>query len=92
MRDEDDANTNDVFESSDEDDHVFSFSEVGSAFMEAAFKTKMNTSTRRKKMAKLGLPDCKWSKAPELNTCITSTVPNNIVKADNTSHKTQDSG
>ena len=53
-RDKDDADSNDEFESSDEDDHVFSLSEVGSAFMEAAFKTKMNASARRKKMAKLG--------------------------------------
>ena len=88
-RDEDDADSNDEFESSDEDDHVFSLSEVGSAFMEAAFKTKMNASARRKKMAKLGLPDCKWSKAPELDTFIASTVPKDVVKADNTSHKTQ---
>lgn len=89
-RDEDDADSNDeLAESDDEDDHVFSLSEVGSAFMEAAFKSKMNATARRKKMAKLGVPDCKWSKAPELDAFIASTVPKDVVKADNTSHKSQ---
>ena len=67
LRDEDDTNSNDDFESSDEDDHVFSLSEVGNTFMEMAFSSKMNATSRRKKMAKLGIPDCKWSKAPELD-------------------------
>ena len=90
-RDEDDADSHDEFESSDEDDHVFSLSEVGSTFMEAVFKTKMNASARRKKMAKLQLPNCKWSKAPELDTFIASTVPKDVVKADNTPTKLKDS-
>ena len=68
---------------------MFSLSEVSSTFMEAAFKTKMNTPARRKKMKKLWLPDCKWSKAPELDTFIASTIPKDVIKADNTSHKTQ---
>jgi len=66
-REEDDADSNKEFESSDEDDHVFSLSNVGNAFMETAFKSKMNATLRRKKMAKLGIPNCKWSKAPELD-------------------------
>ena len=40
-------------------------------------------------MAKLGVLDCKWSKAPKLDTFIASTIPKDMVKADNTSHKTQ---
>ena len=87
-RDEDDADSNDD-QSSDEDDHVFSLSEIGNAFMETAFKSKMNATSRRKKMAKLGIPDCKWSKAPELDAFIASTIPKDVVKADNVSHKTQ---
>ena len=42
--------------SDDEDDNTFSLSEAGSAFMETAFKSKMNATSRRKKMAKLGFP------------------------------------
>ena len=87
-RDKDDADSNDD-QSSDEYDHVFSLSEVSNAFMETAFKSKMNTTSRRKKMAKLRIPDCKWSKAPELNAFIASTISKDMVKADNVSHKAQ---
>ena len=57
--------------------------------MEAVFKTKMNASARRKKMANLGLSDCKWSKAPKLDTFTASVIRKDVIKADNTSHKTQ---
>ena len=43
-RDKDDAYSNDNFESSDEDNHVFSLSEVSNAFMETAFKSEMNAT------------------------------------------------
>lgn len=44
--------------SSDKDnDNVFTLSEAGNAFMETAFKSKMNAASRKKKMEKLGLPD-----------------------------------
>ena len=46
-RDEDDANSNDCFESSNEDDHVFLLLEAGSAFIETVFKSKMNVTLRR---------------------------------------------
>jgi len=89
LKEDNDVDSNDDFASSDEEDHVFTLSEVGSTFMEVAFKTKMNASTRKKRMAKLRFPDCKWSKAPELDAFIASTVPKDVVRADNTSHKTQ---
>ena len=62
--------------SSDEDnDDTFTLTEAGSAFMEAAFKTKLNAASRKKKMAKLGTPDCRWTKSPELESLIASTIP-----------------
>ena len=39
-------------------------SEAGTAFMEAAFQTKLNATARKRKISKLGLPDCKWMKSP----------------------------
>lgn len=90
LRDEDEGESSDeAHSSSDEEDQVFTLSEAGSAFMETAFKSKMNAASRKKKMAKLGLPDCKFSKAPELDSFIASTIPKEVVKADNASHKTQ---
>ena len=52
----------------------------------------MIAALRGKKMAKLGIPDCKWLKAPKLDAFISSTIPKDVVEADNVSHKTQDSG
>ena len=87
-RDEENADSNDD-QSSDKDDHVFSLLEVGNAFMEIVFKSKMNATSRRKKMVKLGIPDCKWSKAPKLDTFIATIIPKDMVKADDVSHKAQ---
>ena len=52
--DEDDADSNDEFKSSDEDNHMFLLSEVSIAFMEAVFKTKMNATSRRKQWQSFG--------------------------------------
>lgn len=38
---------------------------------------------------KLGLPNCKWLKALELDAFIVSTIPKGVVTADNASHKAQ---
>ena len=55
--------------------------------METAFKSKLNAASRKKKMAKLGLPDCKWTKSPELDSFIASTIPKDVVRSDNVAHK-----
>ena len=59
--------------------------------MEAAFKTKMNATVMRKKMAKFGLPNCKWSKAPKLDIHCTYHFKcfQRHHKTDNASHKAQ---
>ena len=76
--------------SSDEDnDNTFTLTEAGSAFMEAAFKTKLNATSQKKKMAKLGTPDCRWTKSPELDSFIASTIPKEVVRNDNAAQKTQ---
>ena len=46
-------------DSSDDEDNIFTLSKAGTAFMETAFKTKLNATARKKKISKLGLPDCK---------------------------------
>ena len=60
--------------SDEEDDNVFTLSEAGNAFMEMAFKLKMNSASK-----KLGLPDCKWTKSSELDGFITSTIPKEVI-------------
>ena len=92
MRDEDDADSNDKFESSDEDDHMFSLSEVGSAFMEAAFKTKMKAFARRKKMVKLGFLTANDQKHPNLTHLLLLPSPKTLLKLTMPPTKLKDSG
>ena len=75
--------------SSNDEDNTFTLSEAGTAFMEAAFKTKLNATARKRKIGKLGLPDCKWTKSPELDAFIASSIPKEVVKNDNTEQKIQ---
>ena len=75
--------------SDEEDSNVFTLMEAGSAYVEAAFKTKLNVASRKKKMAKLSTPDCRWIKLPELDNFIASTIPMEVVQNDNASQKTQ---
>ena len=66
--------------SSDEkDNNVFMLLEAGSDFMETAFKSKLNTASKKKKMVKLAMPDCKWTRAPKLDGFIASTIPKEVV-------------
>ena len=52
---------------------TFSLSEEGNAFIEAAFKSRLDNDSRSKKKAKLWLPDSKWLKSPEQDSFIAST-------------------
>ena len=66
--------------SDDDGDNTFKLSEEGDAFIEAAFKTRMDDTTRTKKKVKLELPDCKWLKPPQLDSFIASTIPKGVVR------------
>ena len=92
VRDEDDADSYDEFESSDEGDHVFSLSEVGSAFMEAAFKTKMKAFARRKKMVKLGFLPANGQKHPNLTHLLLLPSSKTSLKLTTPFTKLKDSG
>ena len=66
--------------SDEEGDSVLTLMKAGTTFMEAAFKSKLNAPSRKKKMTKLGTPDCKWTKSPKLGSFITSTIPKEVVQ------------
>ena len=76
-------------DSSDDEDNTFTLSEAGTAFMEATFKTKLNATAKKRKISKLGLPDCKWTKSSELDAFMASNIPKEVVKNDNTEQKIQ---
>jgi len=80
--------------SDDEDDDgdgddTFKLSEEGDAFIETAFKSGLDSAARGKKKAKLGLPDSKWLKSPQLDPFIASTIPKDITRADTAAEKIQ---
>jgi len=63
------------------------FMEEIDAFIEEPFKTRLDDAERNKKKAKLGIPDYKWLKPPQLDTFIASTVPKEVIKADTAAQK-----
>jgi len=56
---------------------TFSLSEEGDAFIEAAFKSRLDK----------GLPNSKWLKSPEPNSFIASTIPKDVTRADSTAER-----
>jgi len=68
---------------------TFSLSEESDAFIGAAFKSRLDNNSRGKKKAKLGLPDSKWLKLPELNSFIASTIPKDVTRADSIAERIQ---
>ena len=71
------------------DDTRFRLSEEGEAFIEAAFKSRLNDTARGKKKAKLGLPESKWLESPQLDSVIATSIPKDVVKADSTAERIQ---
>ena len=72
-----------------EDDIIFTLTEADGAFMEVAFKSKLNMASKKKKIKKLGMPNCKWTKSLELDSFIASTIPKKVVWNNNAAQKTQ---
>ena len=58
-------------------------SEVGNAFLETVFSKRLEAATRRKWVQKQGKPDSRWTKCPELDPVVTSTLSKETIKADN---------
>ena len=52
------------------------------------FKSKMNAASRRKN-GEAGPLDYKWTKSPEMDSFITSTIPKDVTRSDNAAQKTQ---
>ena len=72
-----------------EGDGTFTLSEEGDAFIETAFKSRLDDASRENKKAKLGLPKSKWLKSPQLDPFIASSIPKDVVRADSAAGKTQ---
>ena len=67
--------------SEDESETLFQVSEAGNAFLETVFGKRLEAATRRKRVQKQGKPDSRWTKCPELDPVVASTLSKETVKA-----------
>ena len=58
-------------------------SEAGNTFLETVFGKRLEAATCRKRVQKQGKPDSRWTKCPELDLVVASTLPKETIKADN---------
>ena len=75
----------DVYEpgtiSDDEDaSELVELSDATGAFMEAAFKTKLENPQRKKKLAKFGTPNCRWVQCPKLDPVVSANVSREAIR------------
>ena len=59
-----------------------SLSESAHAFLEAAFSTTLTNADRKKRVDRVGVPDCDGIRCPKLDPVIQAIVPNEATKAD----------
>ena len=73
-------------EEDNEDDELsgslVSLSESTHAFLEAAFSTTLTNADRKKRVDRVGVPDCDSIRCPKLDPVIQAIVPNEATKAD----------
>ena len=69
--------------SEDEGETLFQVSEAENAFLEAVFGKPLEVAMCRKQVQKQGKPDSRWTKCPELDPVVTSTLPKETIKAEN---------
>ena len=69
--------------SEDDTETFFQVSEAGNAFLETMFGKQMEALSRRKRVQKQGKPDSRWTRCPELDPVVASTLPKDTIKADN---------
>ena len=79
--DEEDDLDPDVGESDDDTDGLVELSGAMGAFVEAAFKTKLDNTQRRKKLSKSSTPDSQWVQCPKLNPVVAANVGREATRA-----------
>ena len=52
------------------EDQLVTLSEAASAFLETAFKSKINNSARGTKIKKFGIPDSRWTRCPKIDAVV----------------------
>ena len=73
-------------DSDDEGDDSFGWlvqlTETTKSFLEAAFSGTMSNEDRRKRVEKVGVPDCDQVRCPKLDGVLKAVLPKDAIKAD----------
>ena len=72
------------------DADTFQLSETREAFLETAFKKRMDSAGRAKHIENLGVPDCCWTKCPTLDPIVSANLPKNTIRMDNREKQLQE--
>jgi len=60
----------------------FTLSKAASAFLEVAFKSRLDNSTRRVKIKKFGVSESHWTRCPKLDSIVTMNISKEAEKSD----------
>ena len=79
-----DSDKEDLEDEDERDDHelLVPLSEAASTFLEAAFKTRLDNTTRRAKIKKFGVPDSRWTKCPRIDPVVTANISKEAERSD----------
>lgn len=69
-------------EDDDATGNLVKLSESTKSFLEAAFSVTVANSDRKKRLDRIGVPECGAIRCPRLDPVVQSIVPNNAIKAD----------
>ena len=71
------------------EDQLVTLSEAASAFLEMAFKSKIDNSVRRTKIKKFGIPDSRWTRCPKIDTVVSANISRDAERTDRTTSRLQ---
>jgi len=72
------------------DADMFQLSEAGEAFLETAFKKKMDSAGQAKCVENQGASDYCWTKCPTLDPVVSANLPKDTIRMDNWAKQLQE--
>ena len=62
---------------------------MASAFLETAFKSKIDNLARRTKIKKFGIPDSRWTRCPKIDAVVSENISRDAERTDRTTSRLQ---
>ena len=79
----------DVEEEGEADSPLVPLSEAANAYLESAFKTKLDNSSRKSKATKFGTPDSRWIRCPKIDAVVIANVAKEAERNDRAASRLQ---